>query len=39
MFIRTDGQKTVFQSAGGLVFDGLHDVFATEILVLFEDGS
>lgn len=37
--IRTDGQETVFQSAGSLVLDGLHDVLAGEILVLFENGS
>lgn len=35
----TDGQETVFQGAGCLGLDGLHDVLAGEILVLFENGS
>lgn len=35
----TDGQETVFQGTRCLGLDGLHDVLAGKILVLFENGS
>lgn len=39
MRIHTDGQETVSQCTGSLVFNGLHDVFAGQIFVLFENSS
>lgn len=35
--LRTDGVQTAFERAGEPIFDGLHDVFPHEILVLVEN--